>query len=111
MSKFQKHYPRPPVSEETTAATAATQTAVAERAIIQPAEADLPLVVEVPEGPASVQRDVVPRECGIAGCRTWYEDPLVMKRHRFREHGIGENPSGGKDYPGPKPLSQMRRLA
>ena len=38
--------------------------------------------------------------CGINGCRTWYDDPIVMERHRRRQHGIGEK----NDYP-PAPRS------
>ena len=41
-------------------------------------------VMEAAESPT-----VQPQECGINGCRTWYDDPIVMARHRERVHGIG----------------------
>jgi hypothetical protein len=45
-----------------------------EMAIAQPAEA-----------PAGKPKQV----CGINGCMTWYDDTVVMKRHRERQHGLG----------------------
>lgn len=38
------------------------------------------------------------RVCGIEGCTTWYDDPVVMERHRRRQHGIG-----GENLNKPKP--------
>lgn len=38
--------------------------------------------------------------CGIGGCTTWYDDPVVMKRHYQRQHGIGLH----SDLNQPKPM-------
>ena len=41
-------------------------------------------IIEVAEAPR-----VGPKMCGIRGCLTWYDDPVIMDRHRLRCHGIG----------------------
>ena len=33
--------------------------------------------------------DVGGKICGIDGCRTYYADPLLMAKHKERQHGIG----------------------
>ena len=41
-------------------------------------------IIEVAEAPRAG-----PKMCGIRGCLTWYDDPVIMDRHRLRVHGIG----------------------
>jgi hypothetical protein len=68
----------------------------------RPLERAVPLIAEQPEVPEEQEQAVIdPSEkpmadpsqvCGIGGCQTWYEDPVVMKRHYERQHGIGGPP-------------------
>lgn len=46
------------------------------------------------------------RICGINGCTTWYDDPVVMERHRRRQHGIG-----GENLNKPLPRNPNIKLA
>lgn len=43
--------------------------------------------------------------CGIGGCTTWYDDPVVMERHKRRQHGIG-----GEDLNKPRPRNAEVKL-
>ena len=71
------------------------------------------------EAPATIPEEGAPREyaeaavitpmetpvvqiCGINGCTTYYENPIVMQRHRERVHGIGGEPNLNN----PKPRNQ-----
>ena len=57
-----------------------------EVAVSVPRETPVVQAVETPvAGPQEAPRKV----CGINGCTTWYENPIVMKRHLERQHGIG----------------------
>lgn len=65
-----------------------------ERAIVAPAE--LPAAqkgsetaVIVPHAQEPAPRETARPVCGINGCTTWYDDPVVMEKHRRRQHGIG----------------------
>jgi len=55
-------------------------------------------VVEVMEAPT-----VKPKMCGVRGCLTWYDDPVIMDRHRLRVHGIG-----AKNRNKPKPIVRTK---
>ena len=76
-----------------------------ETAVIEPEETIAPSPAEAPV--------IMPKEapvrkiCGIGGCTTWYDDPIVMKRHRERQHGIG----GQENLNKPKPRNQNIKLA
>ena len=52
-----------------------------------------------------VPTDPPVRQCGIGGCTTWYDDPVVMERHRRRCHGIGV-----VNRNRPKPIERGRNL-
>jgi hypothetical protein len=81
----------------------------AEAAVIAPAEAPQAahdredVVIHPSEKPAIAPKEI----CGINGCTTWYDNPLVMKRHRERAHGIGAEPNLNQ----PKPRNAEIKLA
>ena len=37
--------------------------------------------------------------CGVNGCTTWYDDPVVMKRHYQRVHGVNDHPNLNQPAP------------
>lgn len=43
-----------------------------------------------PENPVIMPKETAEKKiCGIGGCTTWYDDPVIMERHRKRQHGVG----------------------
>jgi|SRR2546428_2738430 len=56
----------------------------AENAMAYFAEAPAVAAAEIPEIQASENSAI----CGIGGCTTVQEDPLVMKRHKERVHNV-----------------------
>jgi hypothetical protein len=83
----------------------------------QPLEAPAVVITEGPLEMTSIETAVaVPEEkpeagprhvCGINGCATWYENPIVMERHRQRQHDFG----GPANLNQPKPRHSDIKLA
>jgi len=47
------------------------------------------MVPSSPEAPVVMPKETpAPKKCGINGCTTWYDDPIVMARHKYRQHGV-----------------------
>jgi len=60
-----------------------------------------------PEAPVIMPKESGKKICGINGCTTWYDDPVVMARHRQRVHGI----PAPKNLNQPKPRNEKIKLA
>lgn len=60
-----------------------------------PGPEEQPIVAGGRETTVNVPRETpvtIPDEiCGINGCSTCYDDPVVMARHRLRVHGVVAN--------------------
>jgi len=56
--------------------------------------AETPVIAAVETPVQTVKETQKPKNiCGINGCTTQYDNPIIMKRHRERVHGIGGAPN------------------
>jgi hypothetical protein len=60
-----------------------------------------------PEAPVVMPKEPAANICGINGCTTRYDDPVVMARHKERVHGI----PAPKNLNQPKPRNENIKLA
>ena len=69
---------------------------------------EAPGPAEVPPQPGPQEAPAVEprRVCGINGCTTWYDDPVIMKRHYQRQHGLYGPPNLNQ----PKPRNAETKL-
>ena len=77
--------------------------APAEAAIAYFTEAPTVMATEVPEIQAAENGAI----CGIGGCTTVHQDPLVMKRHKERVHNVPATRNRNQ----PQPRNAEVRLA
>jgi hypothetical protein len=100
MPKFQKKqdHNKPSDGTEKQGPREAVSVAPEESAVPEPLDAST-------VGPEETQEVKEEKVCGIGGCRTWYDDPVVMKRHRERVHGIGI-----KNLNKPKPRNELIKM-